>query len=317
MALPALKRQLAHRLENADLPGPLLEQASAVLAKVLGHYERFESWPVSELPLRTGRALGLSEELAEGLAASAVLFYAASDIIDDAQDDELDTHATWPQWGWQHAVNAGNLLLFLSGEHLAGLDAPARARAAWAEAFARAGRQLARGQFRDFLATADAPWGEQDLMRVLDDKAGASFGCLASLAAIGADRADWRDWEAFGRSLGLVYQLASDVRPYLGYGSSRDLAVGKLTLPLLAAREVDPGITAAWAGGALLRPIKQEGLKARVAATGAVTYACMRVEVLKKEAHDRLTALDCPSAQALLAPLVDLVVLERPKSAGA
>jgi geranylgeranyl pyrophosphate synthase len=317
MALPGLKRQLDTRLAQAELPGPLLEQASAVLAKVLGHYERFPLWPVPELPERTALALGLRPEIAEGLTAASVLFYAASDIIDDAQDDELGTHATWPAWGWQHAVNTGNLLLFLSGEHLAGIEAKASVKAAWHAAFARAGRQLSRGQFRDFLATSDAPWGETEIMRVLEDKAGASFGCLASLAALGAERDDWRDWEAFGRSLGLVYQLASDIRPYMGFGTSRDVAIGKLTLPLLAAREVDPTITQAWADGAVLRPIKQEGLKARVAATGAVTYACMRVEVLKKEAHDRLARLDCPSAQALLAPLVDLVVLDRPAGSGA
>ena len=307
MALPGLKRQLDHRLALSELPGPLLEQASAVLAKVVGHHERFALWPVVELPRRSALALGASEELADGLAAAAVLFYAASDIIDDAQDDELSTHPTWPAWGWTHAVNAGNLLLFLSGEHVQGLDAPAPVRAAWAEAFARAGRQLARGQFRDLLATAEAPWGEAELTRVLEDKAGASFGCLASLAPLWAARADWRDWEAFGRVLGMVYQRASDVRPYTAFGPSRDVA----------ARDMDPTLALAWADGRVLKPLQQEGLKARVAATGAVTYACMRVEVLKKEAHDRLAALDCPIAHELLAPLVDAVILDRPQGESA
>jgi geranylgeranyl pyrophosphate synthase len=317
MALRALKGELDTRLSAAELPGPLLEQASAVLTKVLAHYERFEAWPVPELPLRTARALGAPEPLGVGLAAASVLFYAASDIIDDAQDDELATHPTWPAWGWPHAVNAGNLLLFLSGEHLAGLDAPDAAKAAWAEAFARAGRHLARGQFLDFLATPDAPWGETQIECVLADKAGASFACLAGLAPAWAGRADRADWEAFGHTLGRLYQLASDVRPYTAFGPSSDLAIGKLTLPLAVAKDADPALARAWAEGRALRHLEQEAVKARVAATGAVTYACMRVEVLKKEAHDRLRALDCPAARELLAPLVDLVALDRPLSTGA
>jgi octaprenyl-diphosphate synthase len=301
-----LKPRLDARLDAANLPRPLYEQASAVVSKLVGIHARWPLWPVPELPRRAALALGADDELAEGLAVASLLFYGASDLIDDAQDDELAQHPTWPGWDWRHAVNAGNLLL-------AALDAPAEARAAWAEAFARAGRRLARGQFRDFLATPEAPWGEAELVALLEDKAGASFGCLASLAPRWAGREDWEAWQAFGERLGMALQLASDIRPYLGFGEHKDLAVGKLTLPLLYARDVDPAIARLWAEGPLGH-LGQEGLKARVAATGAVTYACMRVEVLKKEAHDRLATMAWPAAQELLAPLVDAVVLERMKT---
>jgi geranylgeranyl pyrophosphate synthase len=293
-----------------------LEQASAVLAKELAIYERWPLWPVVELPRRAAVALGADEALADGLAAAAVLFYAASDIIDDAQDAELDQHPTWPGWDWRHAVNCGNLLLFLSGEHLAELEAPAEARAGFAAEFARAGRLLSRGQFKDFLAEPTTPWGESQLLGVLEDKAGASFGCWAALGPLATGQGDVSAWRAFGERLGMALQLASDVRPYTGFGISRDLAVGKLTLPLLYAREANPAIAATWDEGPLGH-LAQEGLKARVAATGAVTYACMRVEVLKKEAHDRLAALGCPLATALLTPLVEMVVLDRPAGSGA
>lgn len=316
MALRALKRQLDTRLELARLPGPLLEQASAVLAKELAIYERWPLWPVVELPRRAALALDAEESLAVGLSAAAVLFYGASDIIDDAQDGELDRHPTWPGWDWRHAVNCGNLLLFLMGEELAELRASDEAKAAWAHEFARAGRLLSRGQFKDFLAEPTTPWGEPEIMGLLEDKAGASFGCWAALGPLWAGREDWMAWRAFGERLGMALQLASDVRPYLGLGESKDLAVGKLTLPVAYARDVDPAIARVWAEGPLGH-LAQEGLKARIAATGAVTYACMRVEVLKKEAHDRLLALDCPLALELLAPLVEMVVLDRPAESGA
>lgn len=314
----AIKAQLGEALDRAQLPELLHEQASAVLMKASAEYDAWPWWPIAELPRRAALAVGAPEAIARQLAVSAVLFYAASDIIDDAQDGELAEHPFWDalDWGWQHAVNAGNLLIFLSGATLQAIEAPASARAAWARAFAEAGVRLAAGQHRDFLASPRAELDEAALEAITRDKAGAGWACLASLGPLwaGSERLD--RWRAFGEKLGTLYQLVSDVWPYVQDQPHRDLAVGKLTLPLLAARDADPGILRLFEPGRPLGEDEQAELRRRALDCGAVMYAEMRVEILRKEAQELLAHLE-PEATDLLIPLIEQATLRAARLSGA
>lgn len=314
----ATSERLQSLLLQAELPGPLYEQASAVVAKAMATYQAFPAWPIPELPRRCLVALGAPEAVSEAAAAAAVLFYGASDIIDDAQDGELDQHPFWPGGSWQEAVNTGNLLLFLSGLAIAEADLPPGVAARWHGAFAAAGVRLARGQALDMGAAADAPYDEATVEAVTRDKAGAAWRCLISLGPIweGAARDRVEAFGAVGERLGMAHQLASDIWPYLLPGPQADLATGKLTLPLFFAREADSGLGGLWRSGPL-DAAGQEALRERVLATGAIMYAQMRVEVWKKEAQDALLALEVPSLAAELAGLIDMVTFERAAGPGA
>lgn len=312
----AIKAQLGEVLDRAHLPELLHEQASAVLMKAKAEYDAWPWWPIAELPRRAALAVGAPADLANGLAASAVLFYGASDIIDDAQDGELDRHPFWGDGSWQHAVNVGNLLIFLSGQTLQQLPAPAEARAAWAAAFAEAGVRLSAGQHLDMVATPEADLDEATLQRITRDKAGAGWACLATLGPLWAGSPNLPQWRAFGETLGSLYQLVSDVWPYVQEGPHRDLAVGKLTLPLLAARDADPRIQGLWAGGRALGPEEQAQVRRLALDSGAVMYAEMRVEILRKEAQDLLASLE-PEAADLLIPLVEQATLRSAGLSGA
>lgn len=297
----ALVREAA---ERPDLPPLMAEQLRAVLGKKLAVYERVPAWCVPEVPRRCLRALGGPEPLGDRLAAACVLYNCAGDIIDDAQDDELDGNLAWRGWDWRDAVNVGTCLLFTHGAFLAGLDAPGEVRAGWARAFCDGGRTLTAGQHVDLRAHADADLDEEAVLRLGAEKAGAAIGAFASLAPLWAGRPDVPAWRALGVTIGQLFQLVSDLAPYGSFRPHADLAAAKLTLPLLVARDLDPGIAGLWRDGLPLPPAAQDELRRRVVASGAVSYARMRVEILQREASSQIDALGVPTLATELAPVL-------------
>lgn len=307
MNSPAIDR-IAERVQAAadqpDLPPLMREQVRAVLGKKLAVYQRVPVWCVPEVPRRCLRALGGPEALGEDLAAACILYNCAGDVIDDAQDDELAGNPAWRGWDWRDAVNVGVGLLFTHGDFVAGLDAPAEVRAGWARAFNAGGRVLTAGQHVDLRAHAGADLDEDAVLRLGAEKAGAAIGAFASLAPIWAGRADVAAWNALGVTIGQLFQLVSDLAPYQGFGPHADLAAAKLTLPLVVARDLDPGLAEVWAAGLPLPPAAQDALRRRVVASGAVSYARMRVEVLQREAAGQIEALGVPALAAELGPVL-------------
>jgi geranylgeranyl pyrophosphate synthase len=119
---------------------------------------------------------------------------------------------------------------------------------------------------------------------------------------------------AFGRSVGLAFQLLDDVLDVSGpvqrTGKPRgtDLLDGTVTLPLIIARERDPEL-------ARLDPRTVEGPERaaevcdRIAATGALEETRRRALALVQEAKDGLP--DLPDAQCRALKLVADGVVER------
>ncbi|MDX6648622.1 MAG: hypothetical protein QOJ97_573, partial [Solirubrobacteraceae bacterium] len=119
---------------------------------------------------------------------------------------------------------------------------------------------------------------------------------------------------AFGRSVGLAFQLLDDVLDVSGpvqrTGKPRgtDLLDGTVTLPLIVARERDPEL-------ARLDPRTVEGPERaaevcdRIAATGALEETRRRALALVQEAKDGLP--DLPDAQCRALKLVADGVVER------
>lgn len=297
----ALVREAA---ERPDLPPLMAEQVRAVLGKKLAVYQRVPVWCVPEVPRRCLRALGGPEVLGDALAAACILYNCAGDVIDDAQDDELAGNPAWRGWDWRDAVNVGTYLLFTHGAFLAGLDAPAAVRAGWAIAFNEGGRTLTAGQHADLRAHPDAALDEAGVLRLGAEKAGAAIGAFASLAPLWAGRGDLAAWRELGVTIGQLFQLVSDLAPYAGFGPHADLAEAKLTLPLLVARDMAPGLAALWADGLPLDRPRQDALRRGVVATGAVSYARLRVEILQREASSQIDALGVPGLAIELAPVL-------------
>ncbi|MEJ7892605.1 MAG: polyprenyl synthetase family protein [Solirubrobacteraceae bacterium] len=101
---------------------------------------------------------------------------------------------------------------------------------------------------------------------------------------------------AFGRRVGLAFQLLDDVLDVSGpaerTGKHRgtDLLDGTVTLPLIAARDRDPGL-AALDLRAVRTPEQAEGVCDRIAATGALDEARAQALEMVAAAKDALPAL--------------------------
>lgn len=295
----AVRRQVA----RGSLPPAMAAQVAAVVERKLAVYAQVPIWCVPELPRRTAAALGLPADVGEALAAACIVYHCAADIVDDAQDDDLAGNPAWAG-DWRDAVTVGLWLLSCHGAMLAAIDAPAAVRAGWAVAFGEAGMGLTEGQHRDLRAAPDQDWTEEDVLALGGEKAGAAVAAFVSLAAIHAGRTDLPAWKALGVTIGQMLQVASDLEAYLVFGPHADLAQAKLTLPLLAARDMDPAIADLWADGLPLAPASQQALRARVRAAGGVMYARLRVDTLKHEALARIEALGVPPLREALEPVL-------------
>jgi geranylgeranyl pyrophosphate synthase len=304
VGIPAIQAQVRAAACLGSLPPRLAAQVSAVLERKLALYERAPAWCVPELPRRIALHLGAEAGLAEALAASAILYHCAADIVDDAQDGELAAVPGWPGGGWDEAVTAGLYLLSAHGAHLAALDAPAAVRVGWAHCFGRAGMALTGGQHDDLRLTPDADVGEDEVLALGARKAGGALACLLSLGPLWAGRDDLTAWWKAGEHLGRVFQLASDMEAYAGRGPHADLAAAKLTLPLLVARDMDPGVAACWAEGLPLDAARQEDLRGRVRSVGALEYVRWRLDALALEAEEMLRERGGAPLLEALAPVM-------------
>jgi geranylgeranyl pyrophosphate synthase len=120
---------------------------------------------------------------------------------------------------------------------------------------------------------------------------------------------------AFARRIGLAFQMLDDVLDVSGpverTGKARgtDLLDGTVTLPLILARERDPGL-AAFDLASLDGPEQAEALCERVAATGALDEARERALTVVAEAKAALPAI-LPGDRSVLLDLVADAVVER------
>ncbi len=142
---------------------------------------------------------------------------------------------------------------------------------------------------------------------------------LGALTAAGASRALADALGAFARRVGLAFQMLDDVLDVSGpverTGKSRgtDLLDGTVTLPLILAREREPGLVAfdlaslRDAGGEEGSRCAEE-LCERIAATGALEEARERALAVVAEAKASLPAILPGRRSALLSLVADAVV---------
>jgi geranylgeranyl pyrophosphate synthase len=144
-------------------------------------------------------------------------------------------------------------------------------------------------------------------------KTGSLFEAACRLGALAADGpAD--ALALFGRRIGLAFQLLDDVLDVSGpaerTGKARgtDLLDGTVTLPLILARERDPGLAAVDLR-ALATPAEAEALCDRIAASGALEEAKRQALAVVERARGELPGL--PTAQRAALDLVAEGVVER------
>ena len=232
--------------------GKMLRPTLVLLTGLAAHPEASER-------LASGADLGtLWTDEHIGLGAVVEMVHMATLVHDDVLDDaEIRRRGQTVNAlrGNEAAVILGDYLLAAAYHLCSAVESREAALAVGDTAMTMASGELLQLHHREDLSLDEPTYYE-----IVDRKTGALIGLSCSLgaAASGADDATVDALKRFGRDMGIAFQIKDDLLDLMGeetvIGKSvrRDLAKGKLTLPLIhALGEASPEIR-----GRLLREVK-------------------------------------------------------------
>ena len=189
-----------------------------------------ESLPaLAILPLASAAAVGGDPRHAVPVTAAWMVFNVAYRLLDDLQDQDRP-RGHWAELGVSRASNVASGLLVLGHRLLA--DSP-RLRSVLAVLDDEAVR-IASGQDRDLLGQTRTL---EDYWRTIEDKNGRIYAVACACGALAArdDAGLATACHQFGFHLGLGLQALDDLQGIWEPEGAGDLALGKVTLPLLYA----------------------------------------------------------------------------------
>lgn len=265
--------------------------------------------------LAAGPAAAEAPELVA--AATAVeLVHSATLVHDDVLDGaqlRRGLPTVWAQGGRALAVATGDLLFSRAFSELAATGSLAAVRA-----LSRAGSALAEGEL---LQREDAWNADVAVARYLyrcELKTARLFEAACELGALAAaaPAATVSSLGAFGRGIGLAFQLLDDVldvaAPSSSTGKQRgaDLLDGTVTLPLILARGRDAGL-AAMDLRKIDGPERAAEVCERIEATGALAEATARAIEIVAGAKAEVASLTLEDGQQLALDLVADSVVDR------
>ncbi|MFZ5471872.1 MAG: polyprenyl synthetase family protein [Myxococcota bacterium] len=240
-----------------------------------------------------GEACGVGPERLVDVAVAAELIHSASLLHDDVVDAGMFRRGrptVNARWGNIVAVMTGDMLLAAALMRLAQLDrrvtdgavatVAEMTRAAMAEVEARGQLELPLSRLRE----------------IAEGKTGALFGwCGRAAAYVAGDGEAARCFDAFGRRLGVAFQIADDVRDLVSAEEGKpryaDVASRTLSVPILIAAAKDSALRRrlhdAWSFSAMT-PERVSELGTAILCTGAAEEAVARMEVEIEAAVDAL-----------------------------
>jgi geranylgeranyl diphosphate synthase, type I len=188
--------------------------------------------------LACARAAGGDPASAVPAAVAAELVHDFSLLHDDVMDGDLTRRhqaAAWTVFGTGQAILVGDALVALAIEQLA--DAAAM------RVLVAAVRELCVGQSADVAFEERSDVDVAECVAMVEGKTGALLGAACQLGAMAAGLSDEASapYRAFGRELGLAFQLVDDLLgiwgdpAVTGKPAGNDLASRKKSLPVVFA----------------------------------------------------------------------------------
>jgi len=252
--------------------------------------ERADS-PLALLPILCCEAAGGERSQATPIAAAWLLLYMAAKMLDDVEDDELDTSQTMSP---AQAINVATGLIFASQPSLAllrkqGVDSDLLF--SLHEDFNRTALRVCAGQHADLLEEVPSL---EHCFRVIATKSGEPFAlaCRAG-ASLGTD--DQRQialYSEFGYNLGVLIQIDNDFNGAWNPKGRSDLAAGKRTLPVIYALSVAPmdlrGQLKGLLSKAISEPQAEEEARRIITELGALQYMMVEAQIRRQRAESAL-----------------------------
>ena len=255
---PATATTERERVAVADLFGGIVDELSAVEQRLQAELtSRFESVDAvvrhgyrlggkrlrPALVLLSAQACGEIDDDHLLLATVVEMIHTATLVHDDVLDEaELRRHADTvnARWGNETSVLLGDFL-FSHAFYLASTLGTAE----YCRVIGRSTNRVCEGEMLQTLGEGNFELSEAGYLEIIDAKTAELCACCCRLGALRAGASDEvvDAMSDFGRNLGMAFQIADDLLDLTGdelvTGKSlgRDLAKGKLTLPLIHARQ--------------------------------------------------------------------------------
>ncbi|WP_281641858.1 polyprenyl synthetase family protein [Hoylesella loescheii] len=186
------------------------------------------------------KSFGTVTPVAQYAAVGLELLHTASLVHDDVVDESGERRG-------QASVNASynNKVAVLVGDYILSTALLSIARTNDCDIvcdLAELGRTLSNGEILQLTNIVNTNFSEEVYFEVIRQKTAALFESCAVIGAKagGADKQAVEAARAFGRNVGIIFQIRDDIFDYyqsadLGKPTGNDMAEGKLTLPVLYA----------------------------------------------------------------------------------
>jgi octaprenyl-diphosphate synthase len=185
----------------------------------------------------------------------------------------------------------------------------------------RATNIVCDGELRQTITSGDVNLTEDDYLAIVESKTAELCACCCELGAhyAGGDQEIVSRLAAFGRNLGIAFQIADDLLDLEGHESATgkslgtDLAKCKMTLPLIHCRDnLDPRERTVFLAALVAdRATGRDALLAHLARQDSFTYARDQAQLYADRAQAQLADLPDSPAKDALSALADFAVARR------
>ena len=254
-------------------------------------------------------------------AAAVEILHNFSLIHDDIEDNSplrRGRLTVWKKWGLAQAINAGDAMLALSFQALMGMSAhvPAAVALEAQDILQKTCISLTQGQYLDMSFEDRSSVTQPEYLAMIGGKTASLLAACTELGALvaGAAQEKRAAYRAFGRSLGLAFQVRDDIlgiwgnEEKTGKSAASDLIAGKKSLPVIFGLEKNGLFAERWHAG----PVRIEqaaDLAAQLEAEGARGYAEEQADI---QTHNALKSLEAaePGGEAgrMLGDLADYLL---------
>lgn len=284
------------------------------LTEHLQHYRGKRLRPM--LLLLTAKACGRVAPEHHTLAAVVEMIHTATLVHDDVLDQaDLRRHVPTvnAKWGNASSVLLGDML-FSHAFYLASTTGSTLA----CRVIGQATNRVCQGELQQIGESGNLDLTEADYFDIIDGKTAELTACACRLGALFAQvsEATVERLAAYGRDLGLAFQIADDVLDLVGSeheaGKSlgTDVAQRKLTLPLIHLLQQGPPHLARALRSHLASATPDARLAIRhlLEESGSIQYALDRAEGHAAKAREALQVLPTSEARLLLEGLTSQVI---------
>lgn len=233
-------------------------------------------------------------------AAAVELVHNFSLVHDDIQDHSetrRGRETVWKIWGVPQGINAGDALFVLSNLAVTDLSTtfPPAVILETSQKINQTCLDLTRGQFQDISFEDREIISILEYWQMIEGKTAALISTCCDLGALlGGTNSDRQaDYRAFGRYLGLAFQVQDDILGIWGNSQktgksvSTDLVTGKKSLPILFGLEKKAKFYTRWIQGSI-HPEEASELGVLLAEEGALDYSKQKVEEMTNFAISHL-----------------------------